>query len=131
MSDPELVALPVGFERFHRRDFVNYQLNRAYALGFADRQELVDAAAHVRSTDDCVTVFEALSNRAAAEARPRQAAGSERIAEFFTPPRSAEKTNRYRRYLELFDTAFADTAIVRHEIPYAGAALPALSLIHI
>ena len=128
MSDPELVALPVGFERFHRRDFVNYQLNRAHALGFADRHELVDAAAHARSMDDCVTVFEALSSRAAAEARPRHAAGYERIAEFFTPPRSAEKTNRYRRYLKLFDTAFAGAVIVRHEIPYADAALPAYSL---
>ncbi|HET9348092.1 MAG TPA: hypothetical protein VFO13_03020, partial [Arthrobacter sp.] len=98
MGARELVALPVGFERFHRRDFINYQLNRAYALGFADRHELVDAAAHVRSTADCVTVFEALSSRAAAEARPRQAAGYARIAEFFTPPQSAEKSNRYRRY---------------------------------
>jgi hypothetical protein len=26
---PELVPLPVGFERFHPRAFVNYQLNRA------------------------------------------------------------------------------------------------------
>ena len=75
MGDPELVPLPVGFERFHRRDFVKYQLNRAYALGFADRRELVDAGAHIRSMDDCVTVFEALSGRAAAEARPRHAAG--------------------------------------------------------
>jgi pimeloyl-ACP methyl ester carboxylesterase len=128
VSDPELVALPAGFERFHRQDFVNYQLNRAHALGFADRHELVDAAAHVRSTDDCVTVFETLSNRAAAETRPRHATGYARIAEFFTPPRSAEKTNRYRRYLKLFDTTFADAAIIRHEIPYAGAALPAYSL---
>lgn len=128
MGAPELVALPVGFERFHRRDFINYQLNRAYALGFADRHELVDAAAHVRSAADCVTVFEAISIQAAAEARARQAAGYERLAEFFTPPRSVEKSNRYRRYRELFDTAFADAAIVRHEVPYAGAALPAYSL---
>ena len=128
MSDPRLVALPVGFERFHRRNFVNYQLNRAHALGFADRHELVDAAAHVRSMDDCVTVFEALSNRATAEGRPRQAAGYERIAEFFTPPQTAEKTNRYRLYLKLFDTAFADAVFVRHEVPYADAALPAYAL---
>ncbi|MFF0991412.1 alpha/beta fold hydrolase [Kocuria nitroreducens] len=128
MGDPEVVTLPVGFERFHRRDFVNYQLNRAHALGFADRLELVDAAAHIRSMDDCVTVFEALSSRAAAEARSRHATGYARIAEFFTPPRSAEKTDRYRRCLKLFGTAFADAALVRHEIPYAGAALPAYSL---
>lgn len=128
MSDPELVALPVGFERFHRRNFVNYQLNRAHALGFADRHELADAAANIRSMDDCVTVFEALSNRAAGEARPRHAAGYARIAEFFTPPHSAEKTNRYRLYLRLFDTAFADAAFARHEVPYADAALPAYAL---
>ena len=128
MGDPGLVTLPVGFERFHRRNFINYQLNRAYSLGFADRHELIDAAAHVGSMDDCVPVFEALSGRAAAAARPRHAAGYARIAEFFTPPRSAEKLDRYRRYLQLIDAAFADAVIVRHDIPYAGAALPAYSL---
>lgn len=39
-----MALLPVGFQRFHRRAFLNYQLNRAYALGFADRGELHDAA---------------------------------------------------------------------------------------
>lgn len=128
VGDSELVALPVGFERFHRRDFINYQLNRAHALGFADRRELFDAAAHVRSMDDCVPVFETFSDRAAAEGRYRQATGHARIAEFFTPPRSEQKRHRYRRYRELFDTAFAGAAGARHEVPYAGAALPAYAL---
>ncbi|MFI7493322.1 alpha/beta hydrolase family protein [Kocuria sp. M4R2S49] len=128
MGNPELVALPVGFERFHRRDFINYQVNRAHALGFADRQELFGAAAHLRSLDDCVPVFETLSSRVAAEGRYRHATGYARIAEFFTPPRTVQKTDRYRRYLELFDTAFADAAIVRHRVPYAGAALPVYAL---
>lgn len=128
MGNSEIVALPVGFERFHRRDYINYQLNRAQALGFADRRELFDAAAHVRSMHDCVPVFETLSSRAAAEGRYRQATGHARIAEFFTPPRSVQKPDRYRRYLELFDTAFADAAVVRHEVPFAGAALPAYAL---
>lgn len=77
---------------------------------------------------DCVTVFEALSRRAAAQARPLYAAGYARIAEFFTPPQSKEKTDRYRRCLELFGTAFADAGIVRYEVPYASAELPAYSL---
>ncbi|MFD0045838.1 alpha/beta hydrolase family protein [Pseudarthrobacter scleromae] len=127
MSDPELVALPVGFERFHRRAFINYQLNRAHALGFVDRDELLSAATQVRGMDDCAAVFETLSNRAAAEDRHRQAAGYARIAEFFTPPRSVEKTARYRRYLQLFDTAFG-AGLTRHNIPYGGASLPAYSL---
>ncbi len=126
MDDPGLVALPVGFERFHRQDFVNYQLNRARALGSADRPELAAAAARLRSTADGAPVFAALSRRAAAEGRLREAAGCARLAEFFTPPSSALKAERYRRYRELFDAAVPGLA--RHEVPYAGAALPAYTL---
>ncbi|PLC11933.1 hypothetical protein AUQ48_06410 [Kocuria flava] len=126
MDDPGLVALPVGFERFHRQDFVNYQLNRARALGSADRRELAAAAARLRSTADGAPVFAALSRWAAAEGRLREAAGCARLAEFFTPPSSALKAERYRRYRELFDAAVPGLA--RHEVPYAGAALPAYTL---
>lgn len=125
-QDPE--ALPVGFERFHRRDFLNYQFNRAHALGFADRDELFAAAARVRSGPDCVPVFEDLSARAAAAGRTRYAAGYLRLAEFFTPTRSDEKLARYRRLRDLYGAAFAGTGVVRHEVPYAQAALPAYRL---
>lgn len=56
-GDPELARFPVGFERFHRRPFFNYQLNRAHALGYADRDQLHRAAAMIRSQADCVVVF--------------------------------------------------------------------------
>ena len=85
------VQLPVGVERFHRRAFVNYQLNRAHALGFADRAELYQAAGRIRSAHDAVAVFESLSMRAVADGRVRQATCYLRLAEFFTPPRSPEK----------------------------------------
>src|ERR671913_1685614 len=80
-SEPSVVPLPVGFERFHRRRFVNYQLNRAYGLGFADRSELQQAARRIRSSRDCVAVFEELSQAAAAEGRLRQATGYMRLVE--------------------------------------------------
>jgi pimeloyl-ACP methyl ester carboxylesterase len=121
-------VLPVGFERFHRRAFVNYQLNRAYALGFADRDELLGAASQVRAPQDCVLEFEDLSRRASADGRPRQATSYLRVAEFFTPPRTAAKVERYRRYRDLFDIGFTGDGLVRHEVPYAGAALPAYLL---
>lgn len=97
-------------------------------MGFADRSELFDAASRVRSIGDCVIEFEALSHKAAHEGRTRHAAGYARVAEFFTPPRSPAKAERYRRYRELVDAAFPDAGVVRHEVPYAGAALPAYTL---
>ncbi len=120
-----MTSFPLGFEHFHRRAFVNYQLNRAHALGYAERDELREAATTIRSREDCVTVFDSLSAAAEREGRLRNATSYLRIAEFFTPPRSAEKVPRYRRYRQLFDAAFANTSAVRHEVPYADAALPA------
>ncbi len=35
MATSEPVTLPVGFERFHKKQFVNYQLNRAHSLGYS------------------------------------------------------------------------------------------------
>ena len=122
---PVLAKFPVGFERFHRQAFVNYQLNRAYALAYAERDELRQAAARIRSRNDCPRVFAELSQRAEVEGRLRNATSYLRVAEFFTPPRSAEKVARYRRYRDLFDAAFADSGAVRHAVPYGGAILPA------
>jgi hypothetical protein len=118
-------VLPVGFEKFHRRGFLNYQFNRAHGLGWADGHELRDAAARTRSTGECVAVFEDLSAQAAADGRLRHAVGYLRLAEFFTPPRSAAKVERYRRFRALFDAAFTGGSLIRHAIPYAGASLPA------
>ena len=63
-SDPNVISLPVGFMRFHRRRFIDYQLNRAHALGFADATDLHWAAARIRRPADAVKVFEDLAARA-------------------------------------------------------------------
>jgi hypothetical protein len=53
VADPnvEPVVLPVRFDKFHRRGFLNYQFNRAHGQGWADGKELRDAAARTRSTE--------------------------------------------------------------------------------
>ena len=122
------VELPVGFERFHRRRFLNYQLNRAHSLGFADRAELHEAAGQIRGRDDAVRQFDALSERARHQGQLGHATSYLRIAEFFTPPRSPDKERRYRRYRDLFDDAFAGTGPVRHQVPYERSSLPAYRL---
>lgn len=125
---PQLATLPVGFERFHRRRFVNYQLNRAYSLGYARAEDLHRAAERVRSRDDCVRVFDDLSSQAAAKGRLANAASYQRVAEFFTDPHSADKRARYERYRDLFDRAFTDTGVRRHDIAYRRSSLPAYTL---
>lgn len=124
----ELTSFPVGFEQFHRKAFVNYQLNRAHALGYAAADDLRPTAAGIRSRQDCVRLFEALATRAEAEGRLQNAASYQRVAEFFTPPRSPEKLDRYRRYRVLFDRGFPDVAAARMDIPYGSGFLSSYRL---
>jgi pimeloyl-ACP methyl ester carboxylesterase len=124
----DLTRFPIGFEQFHRRRFVNYQLNRAYALGYARGDDLRGAATRIRNRDDCVREFEALALDAMDDDRLRNATSYLRLAEFFTAPRSPDKPARYRRYRDLFDAAFADAGASRHEVTYGGASLPAYLL---
>lgn len=128
MKQPVLDALPVGFETFHRDAFLDYQLNRAHALGWADRDELRSAAARIDSLDQCAEVFGALADRAEADQRLRNATSYLRLAEFFTPKRSGGEVHIYRRYRALFDRAFGDRGAIRHEVPYGAALLPAYRL---
>ena len=121
-------VLPVGFQRFHRRKFLNYQLNRAHALGFADGEELRATAASLSSRSECPSAFESLSERALHEGRTRHATSYLRIAEFFTPPRSPDKVAIYRRYRDLFDAGFAASGATRHEVAYGGSTIPAYRL---
>lgn len=125
---PQLTDLPVGFEAFHPQKFINYQLNRAHALGYADRERLLETAVKIRDFEDCVNVFERVSAEAEAEGKLRQAASYLRLAEFFTPQLSPAKIHTYKRYRTLFDEAFADTGVTRHEVPYDGSTLPAYRL---
>ena len=125
VPEEDSAALPLGFLQFHRRPFVNYQLNRAHSLGYADRDELAEVAGAIRTRSDCVDEFDALSERAEREGRLKNATSYLRLAEFFTPHRSPKKLTRYRQYRRLFDAGFADTGIVRIDVPYESATLPA------
>jgi pimeloyl-ACP methyl ester carboxylesterase len=125
---PQLTHLPVGFQRFHSQKFINYQLNRAHALGYANRDRLLEAAGKIRNFEDCVKVFEGISAEAETEGKLRQATSYLRLAEFFTPQSSEAKIHTYKRYRLLFDRAFADAGATRYEVPYQGAALPAYRL---
>lgn len=124
----EPVSLPLGFEAFHKKLFVNYQLNRAHSLGYARRDELADAARRIQNAADCVREFDALSYRAEAEGRTANSASYLRIAEFFTAGSSPEKVARYRRYRDLFDEAIVDAGVQRHDVAYEGGRLPAYLL---
>lgn len=123
-----LTPLPVGFRRFHRQPFLDYQLNRLHALGWADPEDLHQVARRIRHFSDAVTELTALSARAKADGRLRNAASYLRGAEFFTPDTSSDKRPTYERYRAMFARATAEVPLVLHEVPYGTGALPVYRL---
>ena len=60
--------------------------------------------------------------------RFRHATSYARLAEFFAPFDEAVRLSRYRRSRELFDVGFAGDGLVRNDVAYRDASLPAYRL---
>ena len=125
MQEHELITLPVGFERFHRQDFINYQLNRAHAFGCISSQSLERAATDIKALDDCPEVLEQHAHQAAEQEDYRAAFYMAKGAEFFTSPADIElKKRRLEATLDYFTRGFASYDIERHQLPYEDGWMP-------
>lgn len=89
-------GLPVGYHRFARSRFVNYQLNRWYSLGFTRFEDVAEAGRQIRSFDDNTRIFMALASAAEADGRLRNAAFYHRAAEFLVDPADPSNRNALR-----------------------------------
>lgn len=123
-----MVELPVGFRRFSRVGFVNYQLNRWYSLGYSRLEDLQAAGRGIRRVDDNKPVFTRLAEDAVREGRWRNAAFAFRAAEFLTDPEDPDKSVLYARFMDAFDRGFADEGFERGLVPYGAGFLPTLRL---
>ena len=122
------MKLPVGYVQFHRDAFINYQLNRWHALGYARKADIVTVALNAKTIQGYVRDFIHLAESAIAEHRLKNAAFYYRAAEFFVEPTHKDKLPLYDTFSELFYRAFADEAIQRHLVPYCGRYIPAIRL---
>jgi pimeloyl-ACP methyl ester carboxylesterase len=122
------MELPVGYFNFHNDKFMNYQLNRWYSLGYTRKEDIERAGASIKTFADYVAVFTRLGDEAAAQNRLKNAAFYYRAAEFLVEPGDANKLPLYKKFSSLFYEAFADEAIERQKVPYAGGYLPAMVL---
>lgn len=112
------MEFPVGYYKFQKNKFINYQLNRWYSLGDARKEDLEIIASKIRSFDDYVHEFSLACEQAIQENRLKNAATYCRASEFLIPPDSQHKIPVYTKFIQLFDKAFADEDFERHAVPY-------------
>lgn len=122
------MKLPIGYEKFHKNDFLNYQLNRWYSLGYARYDDIASVAKKIKTFDDYVREFQQASDLAKKEGRLKNAATYLRASEFLIAPNDERKRPVYKEFINLFDEAFADEKFERHRVPYNGSYLSAIKI---
>jgi pimeloyl-ACP methyl ester carboxylesterase len=122
------MELPIGYKKFHKNKFLNYQLNRWYSLGYAREEDILSISKRIKTFDDYVNEFKLASDIALKEGRLKNAATYLRASEFLISPNDDRKLPVYKEFIALFDKAFEDESFERHQIPYNGSFLSAIKI---
>ena len=119
---------PTHYQKFHKDQVFNFQLNRWYSLGYARLEDMQEAGRRVKTFEDWKTELSRLAEKAVSEERFMNAAFYFRAAEFYILTDNAEKDALYKKFRDYFDIAFEKDGIERSDIPYGDAFLPAIRI---
>lgn len=122
------MKLPIGYYKFNKNKFLNYQLNRWYSLGYSRIEDIKTIGSRIKSFEDYVSEFQKASEIAIRENRLKNAATYLRASEFLIEPNDETKIQTYKKFIELFDKAFADQNFERYKVPYNGSFLSAIKI---
>jgi pimeloyl-ACP methyl ester carboxylesterase len=119
---------PVGYEKFHKKQLFNFQLNRPYSFGYGRYEDLKEVGSKIKSFNDWKKEMLRLADTATSEGRLMNAAFYYRAAEFYIKSTDPEKEILYDKFIDLFYKAFESDVIEKHKIPYENSFLSALRL---
>jgi len=120
---------PVGYHNLHKTKIIDYQLNRWYSLGYADLDDMKEAAANINTLDDWKDVMIGLAEKALADGRLLNGTFYFRAAEFFTERTDPDKKPIYEKFIDLFyNHLFVAEPIERFTVPFESGYLPGYKL---
>lgn len=113
------ITFPTGYEKFHKNQAYNYQLNRWYSLGFMQYEDIKDIGDIIITFDDWKTQMVKLAGKAERDHRLLNAAFFYRAAEFYTLEGDhPDKEDYYDEFSNLFYKTIDSNLIERAFIPY-------------
>ena len=122
------MKLPIGYHKFHKNKFLNYQLNRWYSLGYSRLEDIQYIGSRIRTFEDYVEEFQKAYKVAVQEHRLKNAATYLRASEFLIAPSDKRKIPTYVKFVETFDEAFSDQNFERHKVPYKDSFLSTIKI---
>ena len=121
-------TLPVGYQKFHKDQLFNFQLNRWYSLGYMRLEDMKEVGQKVKTFKDWKTAMLERAEKAKSEQRLMEAAFFYRAAEFYTFQNDPDKELLYDKFTHLFYKAFRDDEIERFKVPYKETFMPAMKI---
>jgi len=121
-------TFPIGYHKFHEKQFYNFQLNRWHSIGYARFEDMLEAGKNIKKYADWKIEMIRIADKALSENRLMNAAIYYRSAEFYTLPQDPGKELLYDKFSELFYKAFKEDKIRRFKIPYEDSYLPAIKV---
>ena len=122
------MKLPIGYHKFHKNKFFNYQLNRWHSLGYTQKEDIEKIGKNIRNFDDYIKEFSSASEKALKEGRLKNAATYCRASEFLISPNDKNKLPIYNKFIQLFDKAFENENFERHNIKYKDSFLSTIKI---
>jgi pimeloyl-ACP methyl ester carboxylesterase len=119
---------PVGYEKFHKKQVYNFQLNRPYSWGYARKEDMFEAADRLKDFKEWKGILTELAEKAVTENRLINASFYYRAAEFYLLHNDPEKLHIYNKFRDLFNQAFEQDHFERINIPYEKSSLPVIYL---
>lgn len=122
---------PIGYQKFHRSQVYNFQLNRWHSLGYARFEDMKEVGQKVSTFEDWEREMLELAQKAVSDNRLMNAAFYYRAAEFYILQEGTGKEHAYNKFIELFYKAFQNEGIERFDVPYNNTFLPAIRVLPI
>ena len=91
MNNIRKFTFPVGYQKFHKKQVFNLQLNRWHSFGYARFEDMKEVGQRIENFDDWKTEMEQLAEKAVSENRFMNAAFYYRAAEFYILQDNSEK----------------------------------------
>ena len=119
---------PVGFHPFHKDEGLNFQLNRFYASGILDYNEVKDIGSRITGFNVWIKLFLELAEKSKAEGNMEKCALGYRAAQFYTLGNETDadgklvKVALYEKCFEAYAEAYKDIKYER--IPFESAYIP-------
>jgi len=128
MNEKSSFTFPVGYNKFHKKQVFNFQLNRWYSLGYFRFEDIKDIGQNIKTFDDWKAEMIKLAEKAVSENRIIDAAFYYRAAEFYILEENSEKKQMYEKFSDLFYKAIKNDEIERFNVPYNNGFLPVIKV---